>query len=124
MPTLSPRSESLPLLPQAPINRPWSADIINAHNELHASFDSAQRALNLDESDPIHLRYHLNQASGFMVDMVDALGLREMDPLPSSHLNSLAIAVGSLVVRLRGTLADACARYISIFFSAFALIDE
>jgi hypothetical protein len=111
-----PLSESLPLLPQPPIDHPWSADIVTAHNELRASFDSARRALNLDESDPIRLRYHLNRASSFMVDVIGALGLREVDPLPSSHLNSLAIAVGSLVVRLRGTLADACVRYVIFLY--------
>jgi hypothetical protein len=107
--------EGLPSLPEPPTDHPWSADVITAYQELNASFDSARRALNLDESDPIRLRYHLDRASGFMVNIVDALGTREVNPLPSSHLRSLAVAVGSLVFYLRKTVDEANIRYVPFF---------
>jgi hypothetical protein len=107
-PTLLP--ERLSPLPEAPFDNPWSADVLKAHNELVTAFNSARNALNLDESDPIRLRYHLSRASGFMVDIVGTLGLREVDPLPSHYINSLAAAVGTLVFRLRVTLDNARTR--------------
>jgi hypothetical protein len=115
MSVLSRLPERLPLLPQAPVDHPWSADVITAYDELHTSFQSARRALNLDESDQICLRYYLARASGFMVDVVDALGLQEVDPLPSGHLSSVAEAIGSLIHRLREALDQASTQYVLLF---------
>ena len=122
MPSPLPLPVRLPSLPQAPADNPWSADIIAAYEGLNTSFNSARRALDLDESDPIRLRYHLDRASGFMVNVVEALGVREVNPLPSSHLSSLATAVGSLVFHLRKTVDEADIKYVHFF--AFTLADK
>lgn len=104
-PSFPPVPLSLPTLPEPPHGNPWSADVEDAHNQLISAYASARQALNLDESDPIKLRFHLDRATGFMVSVVETLALREVDPLPPSYIQPLAVAVGSLVVRLRHTLS-------------------
>ena len=99
-----PLPEFLPILPDPSRQTPWGADITDAHAELVSAYNSARLALNLDESDPIRLRFHLDRATGFMADLVTTLGLQENNPLPPSYIVPLAAAVGSLVEWLRYTL--------------------
>jgi hypothetical protein len=92
--------DRLPPLPET-TDVSWSADIQALHNRLSDFFDSSRRALNLDESDPIRVRTHLDRASNTMVSIVEALGLRTEDPLPNEYIHSVALATGSLVMHLR-----------------------
>jgi hypothetical protein len=99
-----PLPEFLPVLPDASQQNSWAADVTDAHGELVAAYNSARLALNLDESDPIRLRFHLDRATGFMADLVKSLGLQENNPLPSSYIVPLAATIGSLVERLHEAL--------------------
>lgn len=104
-----------PELPASPLTAPWPADVLNAHSGLESSYGSARRALNLDESDPIRLRYHLTRASQFMVSMVEVLGLREESPLPTTYIELIAGAVGNLVIHLRKAFKSTENQYVAIF---------
>lgn len=102
---------SLPPLPPAANDTPWPAETVTAHVQLTSAFNSARNALNLDESDPIKLRFHLDRASTFMVSIIDALATaQDQSLLPDGHIVSLAQGVGSLVVYLRNTLDGAVVR--------------
>jgi hypothetical protein len=94
--------EALPTLPPGVGHRPWPADVYEGQQRLASLFISAQRALNLDESDAIRLKFHLDWAVNVMVPIVNALGQRHEDPLPADYVQSLARGVGALVVFLRG----------------------
>jgi hypothetical protein len=99
--------ETLPTLPPEIGHRPWSANVCEAHRRLVSFFNSARSALNVDESDPIRLKFHLDRAVNVMVPIINALGQRHDDPLPVYYIQSLVSAVGALVVYLRGTLDGA-----------------
>ena len=76
---------------------PWSAEVIQAHCGLCAAFKASQTALNLDESDPIHLGHHLHQAKTFMVSIVDVLGQQTTNPLPSGYIKGISEAMLTLI---------------------------
>jgi hypothetical protein len=100
-----PPPASLPPLPLVANNTPWPAEVVTAHEQLISTFNSARHALNLDESDPVKLRFHLDRASTIMVSVIEALV--SQSTLPDEHIVSLAQGVGSLVVYLRNTLEGA-----------------
>lgn len=103
--------DCLPPLPVTANNTPWPADTVSAHAQLLSAFSSARNALNLDESDPIKLRFHLDRASTVMVSIIDALAAaQDRSLLPDEHIISLAQGVGSLVVFLRNMLDGAVVR--------------
>lgn len=104
MEDLPPPPGQLPPLPHAPLEAPWPPEIHTAHMQLVSSFDSSRRALNLDESDPVRLRFHLDRAVTVMVSIVDSLAAQEHPHLPINHINSLAHSVATLVIYLRNTL--------------------
>lgn len=105
-----PPPASLP--PLVPTDTPWPAEIVTAHERLTSMFSSARNALNLDESDPIKLRFHLDRASTIMVSIIDALATQNVATLPDQYIISLAQDVGSLVVHLRHALDGAEVRYV------------
>lgn len=101
----------LPPLPEPRGSRPWPADVTDAHCRLRLLFSSARSALNLDESDPIRLKFHLHRATSLMLPLVRALGCREDYPLLEAHVQLLAQNIGRLVIHLRNTLDGAEIRY-------------
>lgn len=48
-----PPSVKFPELPSRSGHAPWPAGITDGHNTLKAAYETASRALNLDESDPV-----------------------------------------------------------------------
>lgn len=101
----------LPALPEPHGQRPWPADVYDAHRRLRILFSSARSALNLDESDPIRLRFHLHRSTNLMLPLIRALGFREEQPLPSAHIELLAQHIGTLIIRLRNMLDGSEIRY-------------
>jgi hypothetical protein len=94
LPTIFP---SLPIHSQ---NSSWSADIMQAHEKLSSSFNSACCSLKLDDSDYTRLQTHLHVVVHQMVPLVEALALIKDTPLPSDFIETIALITGSLVVNL------------------------
>ena len=101
----------LPPLPPA-TTVPWSAEVIEAHRGLVSTFGISYRALNLDESDPIRLGHHLKQAETFMASIVDVLGVQQVNPLPTTYIETIREAVISLTDGLRATLSKATSAFV------------
>ena len=97
---------SFPPLPPAD-EFPWSADVINAHQGLELAYLASQRALELDESDPIRLGHHLKQAETFMGSIIDALSLQSDNPLPDEYIEKLGELVDGLVNDLQAAYEEA-----------------
>jgi hypothetical protein len=96
----------------------WPSDICDVHNHLCSAFYSAHTALNLDELDPICLKYYLDHASQFIVSMVYTLGMWEDDPLPTDYISGLVQAVGLLVIYLKNMLNSSnlwCVKFYHIY---------
>ena len=94
---------TIPPLPPATA-LPWSAEIIQANCGLVSAFGTAYRALNLDKSDPIQLRHHLQQATTFMTSIVNVFGTQTDNPLPTEFIAIIRGAVTLLVDRLQDAL--------------------
>ena len=103
-----------PVLPPLPptAQQPWSAHIIEAHRGLVSAFTSSQKALNLDESDPIHLGHHLKQAETFMSSIVDALDQQTDSPLPDDYIQSVRDSVELLIKGLQVAHKEATSAYV------------
>lgn len=97
-----------------PTHFAWPAGIIDAFQQLSTAYLSTRRALDLDESDPIRLRYYLNHASNNMVSIVKALAVHEGNPLPPEYFQSLAHSIGTLILHLREALSQAEIRCVFI----------
>jgi hypothetical protein len=97
-----------------PTHFAWPAGIIDSFQQLSTAYLSTRRALNLDESDPILLRFYLNHASNNMVSIVKALGMHEGKPLPPEYFQSLAHSISSLILHLREALKQAEIRCVFI----------
>ena len=97
---------ALPPLPPAG-GLPWSPEIISAHRGLVSAFRTSQRALNLNESDPIRLGHHLKQAETFMTSIIEVLSVQTDNPLPPGYIESIRQAVELLVDGLRVALDQA-----------------
>jgi hypothetical protein len=93
-------SPPFPSLPPSNV-LPWSADVVSAHQGLSSAYLASQRALKLDESDPIRLGHHLKQAETFMRSIVDALACESANPLPDEHIGIIRELVDRLAVDLR-----------------------
>jgi hypothetical protein len=99
-----PPPASLPPLPLAANNTPWLAEVVTAHEQLISIFNSARHALNLDESDPVKLRFHLDRASTVMVPVIEALV--SQSTLPDEHIT---IPIGSfLCFQIRALIFYRC----------------
>jgi hypothetical protein len=68
---------------------------------LTSAYLASQRALELDESDPIRLGHHLKQAETFMSSIINALALQPDNPLPDGYIRTIKERVEELVVELR-----------------------
>jgi len=101
----------LPPLPPA-TTVPWSAEVIEAHRGLVSTFGISYRALNLDESNPIRLGHHLKQAETFMASIVDVLGVQQVNPLPTTYIETIREAVISLTDGLRAALSEATSAFV------------
>ena len=97
---------TLPPLPPA-TGLPWSAEVIEAHRGLSSAFRTSQRALNLDESDPIQLGHHLKQAETFMTSIVEVLSIQVDNPLPPWYIKTIREAVTLIVEGLHIALSQA-----------------
>ena len=99
-------------LPELPTSTgpPWPAEVVQAHRGLHAAFRASRTALNLDESDPIHLGHHLHQAKTFMTLIIGMLAQQTMNPLPSEYIGEIGATTLTLIDALQTAFADASAR--------------
>lgn len=102
----------LPELPPATC-LPWSADVVEAHRGLVSAFRISRAALNLDESDPIRLGHHLQNAEVFMLSIVEVLSLQTVNPLPPEYIEAISNAITLLVDGLRVALRDATTAFVS-----------
>jgi hypothetical protein len=112
MSTLVKIPSALPPLPRAP-STPWSAEVVEAHNGLTAAFLASRRALNLDESDPIRLGHHIQQAVTFMTSIVDVLGSETSNPLPPNYIAETRGSIALLIDGLRTAHSQAASAYVS-----------
>ena len=104
-------SLTLPSLPPALV-LPWSAEVVEAHRGLTSAFLTSQRALNLDESDPIRLGHHLKLAETFMTSIVNALNLQTDNPLPPEYIRTIGESVELLIKGLRVAYSQATLAYV------------
>jgi hypothetical protein len=104
----------LPDLPPS-TGHPWSAEVVQAHRELHAGFRASRAALNLDESDPIRLGHHLHQARAIMVPVVEALRRQRSNPLPPTYIEEISEAILALVGGLQSALAESTVTCVALF---------
>lgn len=102
---------ALPSLPPAP-STPWSAEVVEAHNGLTTAFLASRRALNLDESDPIRLGHHIKQAETFMTSIIDVLGSKTDNPLPTSYVEETRDSIALLIDGLRTAYNQATLVYV------------
>ena len=103
---------TLPPLPRAP-STPWLAEVVEAHNGLTAAFLASQRALNLDESDPIRLGHHIQQAETFMTSIANVLGSETGNPLPPNYITETKSSIALLIDGLRTAHSQAASAYVS-----------
>lgn len=101
----------IPPLPDLPpsTTHPWPAEVVQAHCGLQAGFRVSRAALNLDESDPIRLGHHLQQAKTVMVPVVEVLGCQKLNPLPPAYIKGITEGVFTLVEGLQLALAKSTA---------------
>lgn len=102
--------DEFPELPSRPGLIPWSADVLDGHNTLATTHKAASRALNLDDSDPIRLRYHEKQIKITMLSTLQALAACENPPLPERYINAAANAVRRLASSIAAALASSLKR--------------
>jgi len=88
---------------------PWPAEVVQAHRGLQAGFQASRAALNLNESDAIHLGHYLHQAKSIMIPVVEALRRQASNPLPRCIHQRINEAISTLVDGLQFALAESTA---------------
>jgi hypothetical protein len=98
--------EHFPALPSAAANMHWSANIVEAHRTLTSIFNSARASLNLDESDPTRVRFHLTRIVNEVYPILEAVSLQEDEPLSPDLVRSMVLAFSLLFIRLQSALEN------------------
>src|ERR1700683_4672666 len=94
---------SLPALPQADIDHPWSSAVHKAHHIMSDTYSHISRILQQEDSDPVRLNLHTSTIISDTLPILEALEAESLrrdsqHGLPTEWLESCAVALGQLLV--------------------------
>ena len=95
--------DALPPLPAHPDGLLWSPAVQDAYTAISEAYTRAQQLLNLDDTDPLRMRFHLERLRGEMIPILLAMeeeALHSPNGVPMEWLEAMAVQLGSLVAHL------------------------